>query len=113
MGKINSKKKGNAGELEFAHLLKDAGYEARRGQQFSGGGDSPDVVCDSLPFNIEVKRVERLNLEQAMEQSKRDAASDGKIPIVAHRRNRQEWLVTMQYSEWIKLVQSSLSKTSL
>ena len=33
---LNSKQKGKAGELELAHILKDYGYDTRRGQQYCG-----------------------------------------------------------------------------
>jgi hypothetical protein len=46
---MNSRNKGKRGELEAAHMLTHEGFPARRGQQFSGGTDSPDVVCESLP----------------------------------------------------------------
>ena len=59
---MNSKLKGGRGEREFAALCRDEGYEdTKRGQQFQGGADSPDVK--GLPgIHIEVKRVERLNI---------------------------------------------------
>ena len=91
---INSKQKGNTGEREFAKLLQKYGYKARRGQQFSGANGDPDVVTDLEGFHFEVKRVERLNIYDAVDQSKRDAR-DGEKPIVAHRKNRREWLITM------------------
>lgn len=102
---INSRQKGAAGEREFAHKLKEDGFEARRGQQFSGSPDSPDVVSN-LPFHFEVKRVENLSLYKAMEQAKRDTV-EGKPPVVAHRRNKEEWLVVMRYDDWIKLVKKT------
>ncbi len=38
--------------------IRWSGYAARRGQQFSGSPDSPDVVCDSLPWmHFEVNHV--------------------------------------------------------
>ena len=43
MGKINSKVKGRNGEAELARFLQKYGYDTHRGQQFSGGVDSPDV----------------------------------------------------------------------
>ena len=95
---MNSKLKGGRGEREFASLCREEGYDnARRGQQFQGGIDSPDVK--GLPgVHVEVKRVERLNIHEAMQQSVRD--SEGRaIPIVAHRRNRDKWLITMQANE--------------
>src|SRR5690606_100465 len=48
------------------------------------------------------KRVERLNIYDAMEQSVRDAKD--KVPVVAHRKNRKGWLITMRAEDWIELV---------
>lgn len=91
---MNSREKGKRGELEFAGFLKERGYEeARRGQQFAGGPESPDVR-GVRGIHFEVKRVENLNLEAAMAQSVRDAAP-GSIPVVAHRRNRSAWKITL------------------
>lgn len=96
----NSRDKGKRGELELAKVLRLYGYEARRGQQFHGGADSPDVL--GLPhIHIECKRVEKLNLYDAMAQSKADSGED--IPVVMHRRNNHKWLVTMELSDWIEL----------
>ena len=53
---INSVEKGKAGEREFAKYLRDAGFEARRGQQHKGGIDSPDVITDMERLQWEVKR---------------------------------------------------------
>jgi Holliday junction resolvase len=89
---INSRQKGCRGEREWRDRLIAHGYEARRGQQFSGGPDSPDVVC-SLPFHFEVKRVEKLNIEKAVTQSEGECGD--KMPVVAHKKNRGQWLVTM------------------
>lgn len=92
--RINSRQKGASGEREFAKVLRDANLDARRGQQFSGGTDSPDVVCPALTnVHFEVKRVEAGSLYEWMEQAKRDAKE--KLPIVAHRRNRRDWVAIM------------------
>lgn len=99
---MNSKRKGCVGEREFAALCREHGIEgAQRGQQFSGGIDTPDVK--GLPgIHVEVKRVERLNISEAMKQSIRD--SEGKaIPVVAHRRNREPWMITMRADDWFSL----------
>jgi len=96
---MNSKRKGKRGELEFAKFCREQGYDVRRGQQYNGL-EGEDVV--GLPgIHVEVKRVERLNIYDAIAQSKRDAR--GKIPIVAHRRNNCEWLITMRAEDWFKL----------
>lgn len=99
--KINSREKGKAGEREFAALCRKHGFEnARRGQQYNGL-DGQDVVgLDGI--HIEVKRVERLNIEQALQQAERDK-KENEIPIVAHRRNRESWKITMRAEDWFKL----------
>lgn len=102
----NGKQKGKRGEREFAKLLRDHGWnDARRGQQYNGI-DGQDVV--GLPgCHIEVKRVERLDLNAAMSQAIRDAASDCALPIVAHRRNNMPWLVTMTAADFLSLLRAN------
>ena len=98
---INSKQKGKAGELELAHKLKEYGYDAKRSVQYNGKDGQADVL--GLPsIHIECKRVERLNLYDAMEQAKRDA-KNGDSPTVFHRKNRSNWLVTMELDDFMKL----------
>lgn len=103
---MNSKQKGARGEREFAKFCRDHGWaEVRRTAQYCGNtGDASD--CVGLPgIHQEVKRVERLNIEDAMAQSKRDAEANGgeEIPIVAHRKNNCEWLITMRAEDWFVL----------
>jgi hypothetical protein len=100
---VNSCQKGKRGERAWRDVLIAHGYSARRGQQFSGTPDSPDVVCLDLPgFHFEVKNVERLSVNEAMVQAVNDAGQ--KIPVVAHKRNRSDWLVTMRASDWFRLL---------
>ncbi|HLP76876.1 MAG TPA: hypothetical protein VK327_08145 [Candidatus Paceibacterota bacterium] len=105
---MNSRNKGKRGERQWRDELRANGYVARRGQQFSGSLESPDVICDSLPWiHFEVKAVERLNIEDAMDQARRDsAAANGqhKVPVVAHKRNFRRWLVTMDAGFFFELV---------
>lgn len=99
--KINSRQKGAAGEREFAQYLTSHGYPAHRGRQFSGSSDSPDVVCGSLKhIHFEVKRVQALNIQNALTQSERDAG-EFKTPLVAHRRNGERWKITMYADDFI------------
>ena len=97
---MNSREKGKRGEREFAAFLRENGIEARRGQQFNGL-EGEDVVS-SLPYHFEVKRVEKLNIEDAMKQSIEDGKE--KTPVVAHRKNNKEWLITMRAIDWIRMV---------
>lgn len=99
--KINSREKGKAGEREFAALCRKHGFEnARRGQQYSGL-EGKDVV-GLAGVHVEVKRIERLNLSKAMKQAIEDS-SEGEIPIVAHRKNRENWKITMLADDWFEL----------
>ena len=100
---MNSKEKGKRGEREFASFCREQGYNVRRTNQYCGNtGDASD--CVGLEgIHIEVKRVERLNIEDAMEQAKRDSATSGNFPIVAHRKNNREWLITMRAEDWFTL----------
>ncbi len=108
---MNSREKGKRGERQWRDELRANGYRARRGQQFSGSPDSPDVVCDDLPWaHFEVKAVEKLNIYDAIEQALRDCGSSApaghrKVPFVSHRRNHRPWLVTMTGEVFFKLLQ--------
>lgn len=53
-------------------------------------------------IHIECKRVERLDLYSAVEQSKRNSRGE-ELPAVMHRKNNSEWLVTMELDKWIEL----------
>jgi Holliday junction resolvase len=100
---MNSCDKGKRGERELARFLVDHGHPARRGQQFSGGPDSPDVICESLPFHFEVKRTERLRLHEAMQQATNDA-KPGSVPVVAYRRNGGDWLAILPMTALLELL---------
>lgn len=104
---INSKRKGAAGERELSGILKKYGYDTRRGQQFCGANGDADVV--GLPYiHIECKRVEKLNISQAYEQAKSDS-KESSLPAVFHRKNHEDWLVTMSLDDWLILYELFLS----
>lgn len=101
----NGRRKGAVAERELAHVLRYYGYGTRRGQQYCGANGDADVV--GLPgVHIECKRVERLNLADAIAQAQRDARP-GEMPVVMHRRNRGQWLVTMPLEDWMELYKRS------
>lgn len=100
---MNSRAIGVRGERQWRDQLRANGYAARRGQQFSGSPDSPDVICEALPWaRFEVKLVERLDLYAAMAQARRD--SGGRAAFVAHRRNFWPWLVTMDAERFYRFL---------
>ena len=102
---VNGKRKGKAGELEAVRLCKSEGYECHRTAQFCGNSEEGAADIVGLPgIHVEVKRVERLTIDEALEQSSRDAEkTDKAVPIVLHRRNNTPWKVTMDAHEWFRL----------
>ena len=99
---MNGCVKGANGERELAGVLRDHGFVTERGGTCSYG-KKPDL--SGLPgIHIEVKRVERLNINKAMQQAVADAVKfqDG-APTVFHRQNRSDWLVTMRLEDWIRI----------
>lgn len=98
---INSKRKGAVGEVELANKLKEYGYDAKRSVQYNGKDGQADVI--GLPhIHVEVKRVEKLNIYDAIDQAKRDA-NNGDKPAVFHRKNRCNWLVTMELDKFMEI----------
>lgn len=102
---INSKRKGARAELELCHELKAIGVDAHRSCQYMGGHDSADIKS-KLPIHFEVKHVEKLNIYNAMAQAVKDAGPNGQVPVVVHRKNRSEWLLTFQLKDIFKFLEA-------
>jgi len=101
MGRM-SKQKGKRGEREAAAELGTLlGCNARRGVQYQGSTDSPDVVLEGLGIHVECKRTETLNAYKALEQATNDAGL--KVPIVWHRRNGKPSLVIVETARLVEL----------
>lgn len=103
---INSRQKGKRGELEAAaewnRLVPNA--HSRRSQQYSGTDSSSDLVSPGTPHLwLEVKRVQSLNLTTVMEKSREQCGE--LCPVVLHRKNDSEWLVTFPLEDIKRFVQ--------
>ena len=101
-----SKSKGTRGEYEIEKILQDYGIRAYRNDQiFKGGKENPDVSAElaGIPLHIEVKRCERLNVPAAMHQAEDDAAENA-LPVVAHRRNREKWMITVRLDDLLEVL---------
>lgn len=102
---VNSKQKGARFERLLASKFREYGYDARRTAQYCGNtGDASDVV--GLPgIHIEAKHQERMQLYDWMDQAKRDAEAGGgeKKPVVFHKKNNAEILVTMRFDDFMEL----------
>lgn len=97
----NSREKGKRFERVVARLFKLYGYAARRGQQYSGANGDADVI--GVPgIHIECKAQEKMMLYDWIAQAKADAKA-GRLPVVIHKKNNCNILVTMEFYDWIEL----------
>lgn len=95
---LRSRNKGKRGEREAAgEIVRLFNVDARRGRQYSGGDDSPDVITGIHDVHFEVKRAELLSLYAAMEQASRDAGE--KLPVVLHKKNRKPWVAIVRLDD--------------
>ena len=106
---MNSRTKGATGERQLAKKLREYGYEARRGQQFSGANGDADVVTNMGNIHIECKYTARGHglLYDWLNQSKHDA-KENELPVVMHRYVSKDarglpWLVTLTLDDFMKL----------
>ena len=103
---LYSRNKGKRGERMWASFCREQGYDVRRTAQYRGNtGAAGDV--EGLPYiHVECKYVQALNIRTSMEQSVRDAEAEGKgkLPIVASKRSKEPWLVTMQTNDFVTLI---------
>jgi hypothetical protein len=100
---VNSRAKGARAERELANTLKELfGWGARRTQQFSGNAGDSDVLIEELPgLFVECKHVQSLSIvpvmRKAVEQCK------GKLPVICHRKNQSEFLLTMRLRDLVAI----------
>lgn len=104
MGRM-SRQKGKRGERECAaELAALLGVEARRGVQYQGGPESPDVVLEGVPIHVECKRVERFDLYAAVDQANEECGD--KVPMVWYRRNQRDSVVIVQTSRLVDMARA-------
>lgn len=96
-----SRNKGKRRELELVHILRDQGFDVRRGYVFN---NEPDIVgLDG--FHLEVKGVESLNVRKALKQSIEDSEKrkDG-MPIVVWKKSNEPWTVTLLLDDFLQII---------
>lgn len=84
------RRKGVAGELEVAAIMRAAGFDCDRVPN-SGGLRIKGDLLGTVPAHIEVKRQETARPWQWWDQASGDAPA-GVTPVVAFRRSRSPWL---------------------
>ncbi len=100
--------KGKRGELEFAHLLKGLGIDARRTQQYSGTAGTSDVLSSLAGVHWEVKRYSRIASLRFLEQAEADCLPS-QIPVVAMREDRGPWTIQLRADQMLKLAEQIAS----
>lgn len=100
---VNSRQKGCRAERAWRDVLQANGWaDARRGRQYAGHPDAPDVVGGPPDFHCEVKHRHQHNPWQWLEEAAADAGQ--KTPYVAMKRNGKPWIVAMRAEDFLKLV---------
>src|SRR5262245_4015956 len=95
---LRSRNKGKSGEREAAaELRRLLRAEARRGRQFCGSDESPDLITDVPDVHFEVKRAEAFRLYAALGQALADCGS--RIPVILHRSNRRPWVAIVRLDD--------------
>jgi len=92
--------KGLVGEREVRHAFEQAGFDVRG---LEDTGDHLVICAGGLTLHIESKRQERIQIELWSQQAEREAPQ-GTVPIVAYRRSRAPWRVSLQLDDLIALL---------
>ena len=104
---INSQKKGANYERKIAKAFGKI-YGKLKRTPLSGGmdwkGDIQAIESD-MPFSIECKKQEKLNIWKALKQAEEDCEND-KIPIVVFARNRSKDYVVIELSNFVDIVKN-------
>ena len=106
MGKF-SRTKGATGERELCKVLSDAGFPAHRTAPMQAGhvGEGyPDIHAEGLPYHIEVKRCERVEVDRWFAEAEANAQDD---VVIAYRKNGNRWRVVLDLSTFLALNEKS------
>jgi Holliday junction resolvase len=103
-----ARNKGSNYEREVASYLSEKlSLDVKRALLSGGGRHTGAADLEGLPgISAELKRVEKLNVYDAMKQANEAAVRTGDTPVVITRRNGVETgdsLVVMKLSDWVKL----------
>lgn len=102
-----SRDRGARAEVEACAGLRRLGHDAHTSRSGRGGTQGgADIVCPTLPVEIEIKDQSRDALPGWLDQAR--AQADGRPGVCLHKRRgrarAEEWFVTMQLSDFVALV---------
>ena len=99
----NSNRKGKRIERLLASKFRNHGWDARRGQQYKGTPDSPDVIID-LPLTVESKGCEVWRIDKWMSKLLGERKS-GTLPLLCCKKNHAEFLTIIPLNFFLELTQ--------
>ena len=102
----NEQKRERGQRMWMESILRNGFYKIRECQNSEGQGSSE--VIPTIPVHFEVKFDEELNISNAMEQAVEDNGDSDKIPAVAHKRSREEWLVTISADDFFRILRQEV-----
>jgi hypothetical protein len=94
----SQREKGKRGERAAAEVLRALGFtDCRRGRQYAGHPDAPDVV--GIPgAHLEVKVRQAGNVTRWLEEAAEDGGPE-RVPLVMHKRNGEVFKITFFASD--------------
>lgn len=114
-----SRNKGMRGELEVVALLREHGLKTRRSAQMQSAARYaktsqavPDVIIEGSPFWLEVKRGKRVNWRAAFAQASSEC-SETDTPVVVHRDDHGEWMVTARLEDILEIAAEILQRSEV
>ena len=97
------RRKGAQAENEVCKLAAAHGFTGLRTR--SGGGQVRGDIAGIPGVAMEVKRVERGNVSEWMRQAQANCGTD--MPVVAHRKSREPWLVTLEMDDFLAILKAA------
>ena len=98
----NEQKREHGQRMWMKEILRNGFYKIQESQN-SEGQDSPEVI-PTIPLHFEVKFDEELNISDAIQQASVDNGDSDKIPAVAHKKSREDWLVTICADDFFRIL---------
>jgi hypothetical protein len=98
------RRKGANGEREVVAIVRNAGWpDAVRTSDGRAQAGRGDVAGGPAGCTFEIRRTERLNVWQGLEDAERHAAH-GELPILAFRRSRGGWYAALPLERLLALL---------
>ena len=107
----SAKAKGREGQKEIVQKILDAFPDLKPDDVLwrSMGAAGEDIMLSPaarahFPFSVEVKRTEKFNAYEALEQAASNTKTNRHDPIVFARKNKTPWIVVMYADDFMDLV---------